>query len=101
MASWPSGKAKVCNTSIPGSIPGDASNNKAQSKKDWALLLVALRAKRTRLRALKAQRIRFAFAARRSASDSRSEAFARRRACEFSPQARFREHGRSKTKPND
>ena len=25
-ALWPSGKAKVCNTSIPGSIPGGASN---------------------------------------------------------------------------
>ena len=25
MALWPSGKAKVCNTSIPGSIPGGAS----------------------------------------------------------------------------
>ena len=33
MVPWPSGKAKVCNTSIPGSIPGDASNNKAQSKR--------------------------------------------------------------------
>ena len=28
MALWPSGKAKVCNTSIPGSIPGGASNKK-------------------------------------------------------------------------
>ena len=26
-ALWPSGKAKVCNTSIPGSIPGGASKN--------------------------------------------------------------------------
>ena len=25
-ALWPSGKAKVCNTSIPGSIPGGTSN---------------------------------------------------------------------------
>ena len=25
MAPWPSGKAKVCNTSIPGPIPGGAS----------------------------------------------------------------------------
>ena len=29
MAPWPSGKAKVCNTSIPGPIPGGAS------KKRW------------------------------------------------------------------
>ena len=28
MAPWPSGKAKVCNTSIPGPIPGGASKNK-------------------------------------------------------------------------
>ena len=27
MALWPSGKAKVCNTSLPGSIPGGASKN--------------------------------------------------------------------------
>ena len=26
MVPWPSGKAKVCNTSIPGSIPGGTSN---------------------------------------------------------------------------
>ena len=29
MALWPSGKAKVCNTSIPGSIPGGASNERS------------------------------------------------------------------------
>ena len=29
MVPWPSGKAKVCNTSIPGSIPGDASSKKS------------------------------------------------------------------------
>ena len=28
MAPWPSGKAKVCNTSIPGPIPGGASKMK-------------------------------------------------------------------------
>ena len=28
MAPWPSGKAKVCNTSIPGPIPGGASRKK-------------------------------------------------------------------------
>ena len=28
MAPWPSGKAKVCNTSIPGPIPGGASKKK-------------------------------------------------------------------------
>ena len=31
MAPWPSGKAKVCNTSLPGSIPGGTSSKKAQS----------------------------------------------------------------------
>ena len=31
MALWPSGKAKVCNTSIPGSIPGGASKTKSTS----------------------------------------------------------------------
>ena len=30
-ALWPSGKAKVCNTSIPGSIPGGASKKKSTS----------------------------------------------------------------------
>ena len=30
-ALWPSGKAKVCNTSIPGSIPGGASKTKRTS----------------------------------------------------------------------
>ena len=29
-ALWPSGKAKVCNTSIPGSIPGGASKKKSR-----------------------------------------------------------------------
>ena len=28
---WPSGKAKVCNTSIPGPIPGGASKKRDQS----------------------------------------------------------------------
>ena len=42
----------------------------------------------------RAQENRFAFAARRSESDSRSEAFSRRRACEFSPKVRFREKDR-------
>ena len=32
MALWPSGKAKVCNTSIPGSIPGGASKQKSTAK---------------------------------------------------------------------
>ena len=31
-ALWPSGKAKVCNTSIPGSIPGGASKTKSTHK---------------------------------------------------------------------
>ena len=34
---WPSGKAKVCNTSIPGPIPGGASK-KAQDTK-WCPVL--------------------------------------------------------------
>ena len=29
MAPWPSGKAEVCKTFIPGSIPGGASSKKA------------------------------------------------------------------------
>ena len=29
---WPSGKAKVCNTSIPGPIPGGASKTKSTSQ---------------------------------------------------------------------
>ena len=32
MAPWPSGKAKVCNTSIPGPIPGGASKKKSTPK---------------------------------------------------------------------
>ena len=32
MAPWPSGKAKVCNTSIPGPIPGGASKNKSTAR---------------------------------------------------------------------
>ena len=31
-ALWPSGKAKVCNTSIPGSIPGGASRTKQPNR---------------------------------------------------------------------
>ena len=31
-ALWPSGKAKVCNTSIPGSIPGGASKQKSTAR---------------------------------------------------------------------
>ena len=38
---WPSGKAKVCNTSIPGPIPGGASK-KAQDTKWCPVLFCAL-----------------------------------------------------------
>ena len=49
MALWPSGKAKVCNTSIPGSIPGGASKklsnptgllNFLSNPKDWYVINV-------------------------------------------------------------
>ena len=32
MAPWPSGKAKVCNTSTPGPNPGGASKNKSTAR---------------------------------------------------------------------
>ena len=50
MALWPSGKAKVCNTSIPGSIPGGASNKKAQSKRTGLSCWMCYAQSATRLR---------------------------------------------------
>ena len=38
-APWPSGKAKVCNTSIPGSNPGGASQ-KSKIQKDFAFFVI-------------------------------------------------------------
>ena len=46
MAPWPSGKAKVCNTSIPGPIPGGASKNKKPVPKDW-LFIFSVTTRRT------------------------------------------------------
>ena len=37
-APWPSGKAQVCNTSIPSSILGGASNNEASERMLFSLL---------------------------------------------------------------
>ena len=75
MVPWPSGKAKVCNTSIPGSIPGGTSNNKAQSKRTGLCCWSCYARNESGSARLWAQRIRFAFAAKPSESDSRSEAF--------------------------
>ena len=50
MVPWPSGKAKVCNTSIPGSIPGGASKKKTSSSRDWFSFWKCYRTKQTRFR---------------------------------------------------
>ena len=63
MAPWPSGKAKVCNTSIPGPIPGGASKKDGYPN-GYPSFLPFSPLHWTRLCAL-ARRIRFAISAKR------------------------------------
>ena len=63
MAPWPSGKAKVCNTSIPGPIPGGASKKDGYPN-GYPSFLPLPPLHRIRLCAL-AHRIRFAISAKR------------------------------------
>ena len=97
MVPWPSGKAKVCNTSIPGSIPGGTSNNKAQSKRT-GLCCWSCYARNEPGFLAPAQENPFAFAAKPSESDSRSEAFSSGKRANFRakckiPELWHRRHG--------
>ena len=67
-ALWPSGKAKVCNTSIPGSIPGGAS--KKSRTPIGVLLFLMCYARSEPCPVRKAHGIRFATFAPRAARNS-------------------------------
>ena len=68
MVPWPSGKAKVCNTSIPGSIPGGAS--KKSRTPIGVLLFLTCYARSEPCHVRKAHGIRFATFAPRAVRNS-------------------------------
>ena len=83
-APWPSGKARVCKTLIPGPIPGGASKTKTV-RIAYRFCFGDTTHESARALCAKAHRIRFAYPARRSGC-----LHTRRRAWVYSPKAKYR-----------